>query len=141
MFGDVFYASSSQAQQNSSGPAYPTSNGPVSSTGNLVLTRDLSSVKQSGVSQPPTIQAQQFQAVGQASQHVSAHKPPPFPAAAGQHPPAAGPSKGPWPRITQSDIQKYGKVFVQVDTDREGKISCGQAHNLFLSWKLPRGMP
>ncbi|KAG6403319.1 hypothetical protein SASPL_135536 [Salvia splendens] len=108
VFRDVFYASSSQAQQNSSGPAYPTT--------------------------------QQFQAVGQASQHVSAHKPPLFPAAAGQHPPAAGQSKGPWPRITQSDIQKYGKVFVQVDTDRDGKISGGQAHNLFLSWKLPRGL-
>ncbi|KAG6401094.1 hypothetical protein SASPL_137939 [Salvia splendens] len=140
VFGDVFYASSSQAQQNSSGPAYPTGNGPVSSTGNLVLTRDHSSARQS-VSQPPTAQAQKFQSAGQASQHASAHKPPLFPAAAGQHPPPAGQSKGPWPRITQSDIQKYGKVFVQVDTDRDGKISGGQAHNLFLSWKLPRGMP
>ncbi|XP_042016866.1 intersectin-2-like isoform X2 [Salvia splendens] len=137
VFGDVFYASSSQAQQNSSGPAYPTGNGPVSSTGNLVLTRDHSSARQS-VSQPPTAQAQKFQSAGQASQHASAHKPPLFPAAAGQHPPPAGQSKGPWPRITQSDIQKYGKVFVQVDTDRDGKISGGQAHNLFLSWKLPR---
>ncbi|KAL1566675.1 actin cytoskeleton-regulatory complex protein pan1-like [Salvia divinorum] len=147
VFGDVFSAASSQPQQNSSGPAYPTSSGPVSSMGNSVLSRDQPSVKPSGVSQPPTTQAQQFQSAGKASQHVSAHKPPLFPpaaghhppaAAVGHHPPAAGQSKGPWPRITQPDIQKYGKVFVQVDTDRDGKITGEQARKLFLSWKLPR---
>ncbi|XP_057809345.1 uncharacterized protein LOC131023777 [Salvia miltiorrhiza] len=146
VFGDVFSASSSQPQQNSSGPAYPTGSGPVSSVGNSVLSRDQPSVQPSGVSQPP-----QFQS-GKASQHVSAHKPPLFPAAAGHHPPAAGhhptaagprlpaagQSKPPWPRITGSDVQKYGKVFVQVDTDRDGKITGEQARNLFLSWKLPR---
>ncbi|XP_042038142.1 epidermal growth factor receptor substrate 15-like 1 [Salvia splendens] len=152
VFGDVFSAASFQPQQNSSGPAYPTSSGPVSSMGNSVLSRDQPSVKPSVVSQPPTTQAQQVQSAGKASQHVSAHKPPLFPPAAGHHPPAvghhlpaaghhppaAGQSKGPWPRITQSDVQKYGKVFVQVDTDRDGKITGDQARKLFLSWKLPR---
>lgn len=44
----------------------------------------------------------------------------------------------PWPRINQSDIQKYTKVFVEVDKDRDGKITGEQARNLFLSWRLPR---
>ncbi|XP_039021069.1 epidermal growth factor receptor substrate 15-like 1 [Hibiscus syriacus] len=47
-------------------------------------------------------------------------------------------SQPPWPKMTQSDIQKYTKVFVQVDTDRDGKITGDQARNLFLSWRLPR---
>ncbi|OIW16468.1 hypothetical protein TanjilG_19184 [Lupinus angustifolius] len=44
----------------------------------------------------------------------------------------------PWPTMTQTDIQKYTKVFVEVDTDRDGKITGEQARNLFLSWRLPR---
>ncbi|KAH0698039.1 hypothetical protein KY290_016306 [Solanum tuberosum] len=44
----------------------------------------------------------------------------------------------PWPRITQSDYQKYSKVFMAVDTDRDGKITGTEARSLFLSWKLPR---
>ncbi|KAJ4872880.1 Calcium-binding EF hand family protein [Raphanus sativus] len=40
--------------------------------------------------------------------------------------------------MTPADVQKYAKVFVQVDTDRDGKITGPQARNLFLSWKLPR---
>ncbi|XP_077231118.1 uncharacterized protein LOC143864147 [Tasmannia lanceolata] len=47
-------------------------------------------------------------------------------------------SQMPWPRITPPSIQKYTKVFVEVDTDRDGKITGEQARNLFLSWKLPR---
>lgn len=132
VFGDVFSATASQPQQNSTGPSYPTGSIPVSSTGNSALSRDQPTVRPSGVSQPPTLQAhQQFQSAGKANQHVSAQKPPMFPA-------AAGPSPSPWPRMTQSDIQKYSKVFVQVDTDRDGKITGEQARNLFLSWRLPR---
>ncbi|XP_044482199.1 epidermal growth factor receptor substrate 15-like isoform X2 [Mangifera indica] len=44
----------------------------------------------------------------------------------------------PWPKMSQSEVQKYTKVFVQVDTDRDGKITGEQARNLFLSWRLPR---
>ncbi|CAH9070286.1 unnamed protein product [Cuscuta epithymum] len=47
-------------------------------------------------------------------------------------------SQPPWPKVTQADIQKYNKVFVAVDTDRDGKITGEQARNLFLSWRLPR---
>lgn len=45
----------------------------------------------------------------------------------------------PWPKITQSDIRKYTKVFLEVDKDRDGKITGSEARNLFLSWRLPRG--
>ncbi|XP_027092541.2 uncharacterized protein [Coffea arabica] len=44
----------------------------------------------------------------------------------------------PWPKMTRPGIQKYAKVFMEVDTDRDGKISGEQARNLFLSWRLPR---
>lgn len=44
----------------------------------------------------------------------------------------------PWPKITQSDIRKYAKVFLEVDKDRDGKITGVEARNLFLSWRLPR---
>ncbi|XP_020112459.1 epidermal growth factor receptor substrate 15-like isoform X1 [Ananas comosus] len=43
-----------------------------------------------------------------------------------------------WPKITQTDIQKYTAVFIKVDKDRDGKIRGDEARNLFLSWKLPR---
>ncbi|XXG39203.1 hypothetical protein AAC387_Pa01g0224 [Persea americana] len=52
--------------------------------------------------------------------------------------PASGQTQPPWPKITQSDIQKYTKVFMEVDTDRDGKITGEEARNLFLSWRLPR---
>lgn len=45
----------------------------------------------------------------------------------------------PWPKITQLDIRKYTKVFLEVDKDRDGKITGSEARNLFLSWRLPRG--
>lgn len=47
-------------------------------------------------------------------------------------------SQLPWPKMARASIQKYAKVFVEVDTDRDGKITGDQARNLFLSWRLPR---
>ena len=46
-------------------------------------------------------------------------------------------SQPPWPKMKPSDIQKYTKVFMEVDTDRDGKITGEQARSLFLSWRLP----
>ncbi|CAA0807025.1 Calcium-binding EF hand family protein [Striga hermonthica] len=46
--------------------------------------------------------------------------------------------QAPWPKMTRAGIQKYAKVFMEVDTDRDGKITGDQARNLFLSWRLPR---
>jgi epidermal growth factor receptor substrate 15 len=43
-----------------------------------------------------------------------------------------------WPRMSQTDVQRYTKVFVEVDKDRDGKITGEEARNLFLSWLLPR---
>ncbi|GAB2291652.1 hypothetical protein Dimus_025908 [Dionaea muscipula] len=51
---------------------------------------------------------------------------------------AVNPSHMQWPKMTQFDVQKYTKVFVEVDTDKDGKITGQQARNLFLSWRLPR---
>ncbi|XP_074273428.1 uncharacterized protein LOC141597021 [Silene latifolia] len=48
------------------------------------------------------------------------------------------PSQPPWPKMTTPGVQKYTKVFMEVDTDRDGKITGEQARNLFLSWRLPR---
>lgn len=45
----------------------------------------------------------------------------------------------PWPKMKPSDVQKYTKVFLEVDTNRDGKITGEEARNLFLSWRLPRG--
>lgn len=45
-----------------------------------------------------------------------------------------------WPKMKPTDVQKYTKVFMEVDTDRDGRITGEQARNLFLSWRLPRGM-
>ncbi|XP_074578278.1 uncharacterized protein LOC141834808 isoform X2 [Curcuma longa] len=44
----------------------------------------------------------------------------------------------PWPKFTQSDIQRYLSIFYKVDNDRDGKITGEEARNLFLSWRLPR---
>ncbi|XP_042414203.1 intersectin-1-like isoform X1 [Zingiber officinale] len=44
----------------------------------------------------------------------------------------------PWPKFTQSDIQRYLAIFFKVDNDRDGKITGEEARNLFLSWRLPR---
>ena len=52
---------------------------------------------------------------------------------------ATGQAQLQWPKITESDIRKYTKVFVEVDKDRDGKITGEEARNLFLSWRLPRG--
>ncbi|KAI3905929.1 hypothetical protein MKW92_041327 [Papaver armeniacum] len=50
--------------------------------------------------------------------------------------PAPNQSQVQWPRMSQFDIQKYTKVFVEVDAYRYGKITGEQATNLFLSWRL-----
>ncbi|XP_027354203.1 actin cytoskeleton-regulatory complex protein pan1 isoform X2 [Abrus precatorius] len=42
-----------------------------------------------------------------------------------------------WQKMKPSDVQKYMKVFMEVDTDRDGKITGEQARSLFLSWRLP----
>ncbi|KAK1406680.1 hypothetical protein QVD17_42202 [Tagetes erecta] len=43
-----------------------------------------------------------------------------------------------WPKMTRAGVSKYMKVFMDVDSDRDGKITGEQARTLFLSWRLPR---
>ncbi|KAL3627051.1 hypothetical protein CASFOL_028414 [Castilleja foliolosa] len=131
MFGDVISATPSKPQNIPAALTYPAVSITASSTGSLASSRDQPTVTPSAVSQPSAIQAQQFQSTSRANQHVLAQNSSAFPLAAGQ-------SQSPGPIITQLDVQKYRKVFVQVDTDRDGKITGEQAHNLFLSWRLPR---
>ncbi|CAA0821066.1 Calcium-binding EF hand family protein [Striga hermonthica] len=125
-FGDVFSATPSKPHTPGAVTS-PAANISAFSAGNLTSLGEQPTVKPSVVSQPSAIQAGQFQSMGKASQHVPAHK-----SAASEK------SQHPWPKMTQSDIQKYRKVFVQVDTDRDGKITGEQARNLFFSWRLPR---
>ncbi|XP_019438105.1 PREDICTED: epidermal growth factor receptor substrate 15-like isoform X2 [Lupinus angustifolius] len=42
-----------------------------------------------------------------------------------------------WPKMKPADVQKYTKVFMEVDTDKDGRITGEQARSLFLSWRLP----
>ncbi|CAL0326955.1 unnamed protein product [Lupinus luteus] len=42
-----------------------------------------------------------------------------------------------WPKMKPTDVQKYTKVFIEVDTDKDGRITGEQARSLFLSWRLP----
>ncbi|GER37051.1 calcium-binding EF hand family protein [Striga asiatica] len=130
-FGDVFSAAPSKPHNNPDAVTYSVANITAVSTGNLTSSSEQPTVKPKVVSQPSAIQAEQFQSTGKAYQHVPAQKSAAYPMAAGQ-------SQSPWPKMTQSDIQKYRKVFVQVDTDRDGKITGEQARNLFFSWRLPR---
>ncbi|XP_024382161.1 uncharacterized protein [Physcomitrium patens] len=44
----------------------------------------------------------------------------------------------PWPQMTSNDVQRYTRVFSEVDTDHDGKITGEQARQLFLGWQLPR---
>ncbi|KAL6507602.1 hypothetical protein OROGR_023797 [Orobanche gracilis] len=125
-FDDVFSAIPTKPQINPATLAYPANNITASSTGNLTSSRDQPTVNTSSVSQPSAIQTKQFQSTGRRNQQAPAQK---FSASAGQ-------SQSPWSRMTQFDVQKYRKVFLQVDTDKDGKITGEQARNLFLSWRL-----
>ncbi|KAI5066215.1 hypothetical protein GOP47_0018839 [Adiantum capillus-veneris] len=54
-----------------------------------------------------------------------------------------GPSPGidaskTWPKMTDAIVRRYTKIFFDVDSDKDGKISGTQARDLFLSWQLPR---
>ncbi|KAL3838817.1 hypothetical protein ACJIZ3_023408 [Penstemon smallii] len=135
IFGDVFSATPLQPKKNSMAPTYSAGMVPTPSAMTSSSSGGQPTVKPSAVSQSPATQGQQF--TGKSNQHVLAQNPSAIPVATGNL--ASAQSQHPWPRMTQSDIQKYSKVFVQVDTDRDGKISGDQARNLFLSWRLPRG--
>ncbi|KAJ8764004.1 hypothetical protein K2173_004877 [Erythroxylum novogranatense] len=144
LFGDVFAASPSEPKQGSLQAASSTSN----------LSASSASVPSSVESQPSA-----GPSFHNSSQLTYSQQPRGDPATGKQNEKinvqtaATSPSSGfsggagnsvsnqsqlQWPKMTQSDIQKYMKVFIQVDTDRDGKVTGEQARNLFLSWRLPR---
>ncbi|XP_022775494.1 epidermal growth factor receptor substrate 15-like 1 isoform X2 [Durio zibethinus] len=150
LFGDVFSATSSQSKQNSLAPTSSATSSTVSmvsipASGNPSVKPSPTDSLQSTLSQQPVGgQYHPGHPTGKQNQQVAIQSN----AASGSTGFPAGPgnlasgksnqSQPPWPKMTQSDVQKYTKVFVQVDTDRDGKITGDQARNLFLSWRLPR---
>lgn len=141
LFGDVFSATPSQPKQNppvpvpSAGvvpvtsanvPAAPAAGG-IQQPSNVAL--------QSSLTQQPS-QSQQVYSTLRQNQQASVQSFSAVPGGGANS--ASGQSQLSWPRMTQTDVQKYSKVFMEVDTDRDGKITGEQARNLFLSWRLPR---
>ncbi|KAF7810724.1 epidermal growth factor receptor substrate 15-like 1 [Senna tora] len=146
--GDVFSATSSQPNQYSSpqgfssgSPLLPSAI-PVSGMNpNSIKTSTPDSFQSSLATQPVSAQLQQAHPLVKQNQHASIQtrnmlNPSGHPV--GLQNSASSQPQSPWPRMTQTDVQKYTKVFVEVDTDKDGKITGEQARNLFLSWRLPR---
>ncbi|KAF5738086.1 actin cytoskeleton-regulatory complex protein PAN1 [Tripterygium wilfordii] len=148
LFGDVFSATPGQPIQNSSAATSSAGGLPVSSAIVPASMGSLSSVKsntfeslQSSFSQQPLGgQLQHGQSTGKQNQQVVASTTASTPTSfsAGAQNLTAHQSQPPWPRMNQSDVQKYAKVFFQVETDRNAKITGERARSLFLSWGLRR---
>lgn len=77
--------------------------------------------------------------VGNVSEGPAKPGPIPMDSLTGGRPQASPGIPDSWPQMTQNDVVRYTKVFTQVDTDKDGKITGQQARQLFLSWQLPRG--
>ncbi|KAJ7962446.1 Calcium-binding EF hand-like protein [Quillaja saponaria] len=145
--GDMFSATSSQPKKDSSHQAFSAGNGLLSSaavpvsagTQQPVRPSSLNSLQGSLTSQP-VVGQQQAQPLVRQNQQASIQTPTvssPSGTPRGSLSFASSYSQPPWPRMTQTDVQKYTKVFVEVDTDKDGKITGQQARNLFFSWRLP----
>lgn len=143
LFGDVFSASSTLPKEDSAKVTPPASVSPVSSA--ITSAGAQSTVKPNPLDSFQITPGRQPVGVQQQPGNFPAKSNQQFPVQASTAVPSSGmnsasrQSQLPWPRMTHSDIQKYSKVFMQVDTDRDGKITGEQARNLFLSWRLPRG--
>lgn len=146
--GDAFSATP-QSKPAASGSTYSASSAPIPSAVVPVSSGSQSSSKISALDslsaftmQPSGGQFQWPQAPLNPSQQVSAAGSSSFGSPAisvGVGNSSSDNSQPPWPKMKPSDVQKYTKVFMEVDTDRDGKITGEQARNLFLSWRLPRG--
>ncbi|KAF2291685.1 hypothetical protein GH714_028116 [Hevea brasiliensis] len=143
-FGDVFSATPAQQAQSSSSAVSSTSTLPVSLGINPSSLGSQPSVKPSSLDTLQSTFSQQpvgGQSTGRQNQPVTAQGSVVTPSSGftvGTGNSDSSQSQPSWPKMTHSGIQKYMKVFVQVDTDRDGKITGEQARNLFLSWRLPR---
>uniref|UniRef100_A0A5B7AW49 Epidermal growth factor receptor substrate 15-like 1 n=1 Tax=Davidia involucrata TaxID=16924 RepID=A0A5B7AW49_DAVIN len=147
--GGMFSATPSLPKHDSSAPMYTASSAPASSAIVPVSTGPQSSVKpdpldslQNAFTRQPTGgQLHQTQTQLKPNQQIPSQKTPSLTSSGisvevGNS--TSNQSQLPWPKMTPAGVQKYTKVFVEVDTDRDGKITGEQARNLFLSWRLPR---
>ena len=142
--GDLFSTTSSHPNQNSSPQGFSSAIVPVSG-GNQssIRTTTPDSLQTSLATHSVRPHLQQNQPAVNQNQHALVQAPN-MPTSSGlpvrlQDSASAQPQP-PWPRMTQTDVQKYTRVFMEVDRDRDGKITGEQARNLFLSWQLPRGI-
>lgn len=144
-FGEgAFSATQPQPRQESSALGAPNSSAasPLSAANQpTVRPNAFESLQTSFAMQPVGGQPQPAQSILRPAQQVSAASTSAFSSSVVSPPVANAPSSQsqmPWPKMTQMDVQKYMKVFVEVDKDKDGKITGEQARNLFLSWRLPR---
>lgn len=136
-FGDTYSAASSQAKSNSVVTVSSASPPNIPASAGTQLPNKSSQPFQNNVSHQPTaIPNQQMQPSYRHNQQVPAQNSATLPVRAENV--SSGQSSQPWPKMSQPSIQKYTKVFMDVDTDRDGKVTGEQARNLFLSWRLPR---
>ncbi|XP_057958707.1 uncharacterized protein LOC131151482 [Malania oleifera] len=147
--GDAFPMAIPQPKEDSSAPTFSAGSLPVSSAILAVSAGPQPAVKPSHLEPLQSVftkehlggQLQQTQPIIKQNQQVPAQSMTAFASTGFPKKPgdsSSGQSQVPWPRMTQSAVQKYTKVFVEVDTDRDGKLTGEQARNLFLSWRLPR---
>lgn len=140
--GDVFSATPSQPKQDSSTRTISASNLPVSSSVVPVSSVIQPSLQSSLTTQPVGGQRQQVPALANQYQKVSTQTSSASSSSGislGAEISASSQSQQSWPRMSPTDVQKYTKVFMDVDKDRDGRITGEEARNLFLSWRLPRG--
>ncbi|XP_030512940.2 epidermal growth factor receptor substrate 15-like 1 [Rhodamnia argentea] len=144
-FGEgAFSATQPQPRQESSALSAPNSSttSPLSAANQpSVRPNAFESLQTSFAMQPVGGQPRPSQSILRPAQRVSAASTSTFSSSVVSPPTANAPSSQsqmPWPKMTQMDVQKYMKVFVEVDKDKDEKITGEQARNLFLSWRLPR---
>nr|GLL37143.1 epidermal growth factor receptor substrate 15 isoform X1 [Ipomoea trifida] len=149
MFGGEAFSVSQTLPRQGSAPPFSASNAPASTALAPVTSGSQSSAKpdpfealQSTFTRPSSGSQQQLtQPTPKTSQQHSAQTITPLPSSgipAGAANSTAEQPQPSWPKMTRAGVQKYAKVFMEVDTDRDGRITGEQARNLFLSWRLPR---
>ncbi|KAK6922497.1 EH domain [Dillenia turbinata] len=138
VFGDVFSVTSSQPKLDALAPTFSAASASTSSALSPVRASSMDSLQGTYAQQSSSGQIQQTQSVLKQNQLIPTQTSTAFSSSGTIGPGNPISSQSPWPKMTQSDVRKYTKVFVEVDTDRDGKITGEQARNLFLSWKLPR---
>uniref|UniRef100_A0A1D1Y914 Putative calcium-binding protein C800.10c n=1 Tax=Anthurium amnicola TaxID=1678845 RepID=A0A1D1Y914_9ARAE len=147
-FGDVAFAALPLAKQNASTAAFAASS-VSSSSGVVPMTSGLQPLVrpiQSSLQSSSTMlhgggQIHLTQSMVKQNQHETVQSTlasTPSVVSVGPAGPVSSPSDRSWPKFSQSDVQKYSKVFAEVDIDKDGKITGEEARELFLSWKLPR---